>query len=152
MSKIMGLDVGNKTIGISLSDDKGVIAFPYENYFRSSNKKDIDHLIALIVENDIYYIVVGMPLNMNGTLGFQGEITKKFIKLLDKKINYSDKISFKIEIKQWDERLSTVSAEKAMISDDVSRAKRKKNIDKIASTFILQSYLDYKNGGIKNGK
>lgn len=152
MSKIMGLDIGDATVGISISDDKNFIAFPYENYFRIGIKKDITYLIDLILENEIELIVAGMPYNMNGTLGPQGEKTRKFIKVFEKKIHYSTKIEKKVKILEWDERLTSIAAERVMINANLSREKRKKNIDKIASTFILQGYLDYINGGIKNGK
>lgn len=147
MSKIMGLDIGDATIGISISDENKIIALPNENYFRKSGKKDIDHLIDLCLEYNIEKIVSGMPYNMNGSLGSQGEKTKKFIRLLEKKIKFSVRISLEIELIEWDERLTSIAAEKAMIKADLSREKRKKNIDKIASTFILQGYLDYINGG-----
>ncbi len=147
MSKFMGLDIGDATIGIALSDENKIIALPYENYFRKSSKKDIDHLIDLCLEYNVEKIISGMPYNMNGTLGPQGEKTRKFIHLLEKKIRYSDRISIDIELLEWDERLTSIAAEKAMLQADLSREKRKKNIDKIASTFILQGYLDYYNGG-----
>lgn len=147
MSKFMGLDIGDATIGIALSDENKIIALPYENYFRKSSKKDIDYLIDLCLEYNVEKIISGMPYNMNGTLGPQGEKTKKFIQSLEKKIKYSDRISINIESLEWDERLTSVAAEKAMLLADLSREKRKKNIDKIASTFILQGYLDYYNGG-----
>ena len=147
MSKIMGLDIGDATIGIALSDENKIIALPYENYFRKSSKKDIDHLIDLCLEYNVEKIISGMPFNMNGTLGPQGVKTRKFIHLLEKKIKYSDRISTDIVSLEWDERLTSIAAEKAMLQADLSREKRKKNIDKIASTFILQGYLDYYNGG-----
>ncbi len=147
MSKFMGLDIGDATIGIAISDENKIIALPRENYFRKSSKKDIDHMIDLCLEHNIEKIISGMPYNMNGSLGPQGEKTKKFIRLLEKKIKFSDRISLEIELIEWDERLTSIAAEKAMIKADLSREKRKKNIDKIASTFILQGYLDYINGG-----
>ncbi|MEA3424018.1 MAG: Holliday junction resolvase RuvX [Bacillota bacterium] len=147
MSKFMGLDIGDATIGIALSDENKIIALPYENYFRKSSKKDIEYLIDLCLEYDVEKIISGMPFNMNGTLGPQGEKTSKFITSLEKKIKYSDRISTDIETLEWDERLTSIAAEKAMLQADLSREKRKKNIDKIASTFILQGYLDYYNGG-----
>ncbi|MCD6436102.1 MAG: Holliday junction resolvase RuvX, partial [Clostridiales bacterium] len=103
------------------------------------------------LEYDVEKIISGMPFNMNGSLGPQGEKTKKFIKALEKKIKYSDRISLNIELIEWDERLTSVAAERTMIQANLSREKRKKNIDKIASTFILQGYLDFYNGGKQNG-
>lgn len=148
MGKIMGLDIGDASVGIAFSDEMKRIALPFENYFRKSIKKDIDYMVELILEKDIEVIVAGMPYNMNGTLGPQGEKTKKFIQTLKKKLDYSDRIQTQIKIVEWDERLTTKAAEQVMIKADVSRKKRKLNIDKIASTFILQGYLDYINGGM----
>lgn len=148
MGKIMGLDIGDATVGIAFSDEMKRIALPFENYFRKSIKKDIDYMVELILEKEIEVIVAGMPYNMNGTLGPQGEKTKKFIQTLKKKLDYSDRIQTQIKIVEWDERLTTKAAEQVMIKADVSRKKRKLNIDKIASTFILQGYLDYINGGM----
>ena len=148
MGKIMGLDIGDASVGIAFSDDMKRIALPFENYFRKSIKKDIDYMVELILEKEVELIVAGMPYNMNNTLGPQGEKTKKFIQTLKKKLDYSDRIQTQIKIVEWDERLTTKAAEQVMIKADVSRKKRKLNIDKIASTFILQGYLDYINGGM----
>jgi len=140
--RYMGLDVGDATIGIALSDSMGIIAQGRENYRRVSVKEDIDHVINFVVDEDVRVIVVGLPLNMNGTKGPQAEKVELLVKQLKKKIKYSDRVSHDVELVLWDERLSTVQAERMMIDADFSRAKRKTMIDKMAAIVILQSYLD----------
>ena len=143
MKRVMGLDVGDATIGIAISDPLLITAQGKTTIRRTSIKVDVDLLINYIVEEDINKIVVGLPKNMNGTIGPQGEKTAAFVKKLVKKINYSDRIlDNNIEIIMWDERLTSVAAEKSMIQADLSRKKRKKIIDKIAAIYILQGYLD----------
>ncbi len=132
--RLMGLDVGDKTIGVAVSDLLGWTAQGVETIRRTSYKEDIDRLKQIIVEKEVEKLVVGLPKNMNGTLGPQGEKVKKFVDKLKSRID--------IEIVFWDERLTTVAAEKMLISADVSRKKRKKVIDKVAAIYILQGYLD----------
>ncbi|GAU76949.1 Holliday junction resolvase RuvX [Fusibacter sp. 3D3] len=140
--RYMGLDVGDRTIGVAISDSLKITAQGKETIFRQSIKQDIDRLVDLILEYEVTRVVSGLPKNMNGTLGPQGEKTQDFIKKLEKKIKYSDRISRDIEIIFWDERLTTIGAQKMLIQADVSRQKRKTVIDKIAAQLILQGYLD----------
>ncbi len=135
MSRILGLDVGDKTIGVALSDPLGWTAQGLKTIQRTNIKKDLRELEEIINEYDVNKIIVGLPKNMNGTIGFQGEKVEKFIGRLSKRFNG-------MEIVQWDERLTTVAAERTLIEADISRAKRKKVIDKIAAVYILQGYLD----------
>ncbi len=139
----LGLDVGDKTVGVAKSDTMAILASGVTTIRRENVKKDIAALIAFINEWEVQSVVVGLPLNMNGTEGPQVEKTRAFIKQLKKKIMYTDHIwSREIEIVYWDERLSTKLVEKTLIEADVSRAKRKKVIDKLAAVTILQGYLD----------
>ncbi len=138
----MGLDVGDRTIGVAISDALLITAQGKETIFRQSLKQDIDRLIELINEYEVTKIVSGMPYNMNGTIGPQGEKTKQFIDKLEKKLIYSDRISGKIEIEYWDERMTTLSATRMLIDADMRREKRKEVVDKLAATLILQGYLD----------
>ncbi len=140
--RYMGLDVGDRTIGVAISDALKITAQGKETIFRQSIKQDIDRLVDLIVEYEVTRVVSGLPMNMNGTLGPQGEKTQDFMKKLEKKIKYSDRIDRDIEIIFWDERLTTIGAQKMLIQADVSRQKRKTVIDKIAAQLILQGYLD----------
>lgn len=140
----MGLDVGDKTIGVAVSDALGLTAQPRQTIRRVSMKEDIDRLVDLILENNIITIVVGLPLNMNGTLGPQGEKTQSFAQKLEKKLKYSDRIEGKtINIVFWDERLTTSAAQRALIEVDVSRAGRRQVVDTVAAVFILQNYMDH---------
>lgn len=133
--RILALDVGDKTIGVAVSDALFFTAQGVEVIRRTSLTKDFDRLKDIVASYEINTIIVGLPKNMNGTIGPRGEITKQFALQLTE-------VFPQINIKLWDERLSTVAAEKALISADVSRAKRRKVIDKMAAVFILQGYLD----------
>lgn len=140
----MGLDVGDRTIGIAMSDGLGITAQPKETIRRVSLKEDIDRLVELILENNIIKIVIGLPLNMNGTLGPQGEKTQGFAQKLEKKLKYSDRMVGKtVEIVFWDERLTTASAQRALIEADVRREDRRNVVDTVAAVFILQNYMDH---------
>lgn len=133
MQRIMGLDVGNKTIGVAVSDPLGITAQGITTIRRKGIKSDFDELNKIITDYNVKKIVVGLPKNMNNTIGPQGEKVLHFVEKLRSK--------FDLEIIMQDERLTTVSAERALISADVSRAKRKQVIDKVAATYILQAYL-----------
>lgn len=140
--RIMGLDVGDRTIGVAISDSLLLTAQGKETIFRESIKKDIDRIVTLIVEYDVTTVVSGLPMNMNGTLGPQGEKTKAFVQKLEKKLQYSDRLTSPITLEFWDERLTSIGAERMLIAADMRRDKRKLVIDKVAATLILQGYLD----------
>ncbi|MBC2721790.1 Holliday junction resolvase RuvX [Desulfosporosinus sp.] len=130
--RIMGLDFGSKTIGVAMSDALFWTAQGVKTIKRS--KREIDELRELIRDYEVMEIVIGYPKNMNGTLGPRCEMTQEFAEVL--------RSEFGLEVKLWDERLSTVAAQRTLIEADVSRAKRKQVIDKMAAVFILQGYLD----------
>lgn len=134
--RIMGLDIGNNTIGVSVSDMMGLTAQGITTIKRVGKKKDIEELKKIIEKYQVMSIVSGLPKNMNGTIGEQAQMVMKFCELVKKELD--------IEVEFWDERLSTVSAEKMLVDSDVSRKKRKKVVDKIAAVIILQNYLDFK--------
>lgn len=138
----MGLDVGDRTIGVAISDSMLITAQGKETIFRQSLKQDIDRLVDLINEYEVTKIVAGMPYNMNGSIGPQGEKTKQFMDKLEKKLTYSDRIKGKIELFFWDERMTTLSATRLLIEADMRRDKRKEVVDKLAATMILQGFLD----------
>ncbi len=138
----MGLDVGDRTIGVAISDSMLITAQGKETIFRQSLKQDIDRLVDLINEYEVTKIVAGMPYNMNGSIGPQGEKTKQFMDKLEKKLMYSDRIKGKIELFFWDERMTTLSATRLLIEADMRRDKRKEVVDKLAATMILQGFLD----------
>ena len=133
--KILGLDVGDRTIGIAVSDDLGFTAQGVEVIRRKNADLDFGRLTELVDQYKVTGFVVGWPKNMNGTIGPRCEKVQAFTDEL--KSHFPDKTMI-----LWDERLSTVAATKSLISADVSRAKRKQVIDKMAAVFILQGYLD----------
>ena len=133
MRKI-GLDVGDVRIGVAVSDMLNILANPYETYVRKSIEEDVLHFQNFQKEMNADTFVVGLPLNMDGTAGDRVEKTKEYAGILAEYIDA--KFVFQ------DERLTTVQAEKVLISGGVRREKRKKVVDKVASTIILQSYLD----------
>lgn len=136
----MGLDVGNKTIGIAVSDPLFLTAQGVTTIKRKGIKSDFRELKELIEQYEVSKMIIGLPKNMNNTVGPQGEKVLKFVKQFEEK--FPD-----VEVFLIDERLSTVSAEKTLISGDVRREKRKEIIDKVAATYILQSYLDKERRG-----
>ena len=136
--RVMGLDVGSRTIGVALSDPLGWTAQGLEVIRRKNLAQDMFRLKEIMKEFEVSGIVVGVPLNMNGTVGPQAESVLGFIE------EFRTETGMPVET--WDERLSTVAAEKMLISADVSRSKRKKVIDKMAAVMILQGYLDRTSG------
>lgn len=136
MKRIIGLDVGDKTIGVAVSDPLLLTAQGLKTIIRESNKKDLNQIEDIIKEYNVVKIIVGFPKNMNNTVGPQGEKVIKFVNKLKNRFN--------IEVILEDERLTTMAAERTLIEGDVSRQKRKKVIDKVAATYILQTYLDRK--------
>lgn len=136
--RIMGLDVGTKTIGVAISDEMGWTAQGIETIKIDMDKQitGLDRIEQLANEYNVTKIVVGLPKNMNGTIGPRGEACQQFAELLRKELN--------MEVSLWDERLSTMAAERILLSGDVSRKKRKKVIDKMAAVMILQGFLDSK--------
>jgi putative Holliday junction resolvase len=132
------LDLGKKRTGVSLSDEMGLSAQPLSTiYINNKIEEFITQIKDLISEYGVEKIVVGLPLNMDGTLGIQGEEVMKIIEILKDEI--------KIPIISWDERLSTVAVTKSLIEANISRKKRKNIVDKLSAVFILQGYLDYLN-------
>ena len=133
--RCLSLDIGDKTIGIAVSDPLGLTAQGIKTIRRTSNKNDIAELGEIISTYEVDTLVIGLPKNMNGTEGERCELVRKFASKVQ--AAYPD-------VKQifWDERLSTVAAEKSLIAADVSRKKRRRVIDKMAAVYILQGYLD----------
>ena len=130
----MALDVGSRTIGIACSDALLMTAQGIETIRRTSLENDFKRLSELISEYEVHELVVGMPKNMNGTKGERAEKTEEFVEKMKEVIG--------LPVTFWDERLSTVMAERQLIAADVSRKKRKDVIDKMAAVVILQGYLD----------
>ncbi|MBR1886757.1 MAG: Holliday junction resolvase RuvX [Schwartzia sp.] len=135
MRRILGLDVGDRTVGVAASDLLGMTAQGVETIRKGTLSDDLARLNELMEEYDAVRLVVGLPRNMNGTEGERCEVVRGFAEEIQKARPDA-------EIVFWDERLSTVAAAKSLIAADVSRKKRKKVIDKMAAVFILQGYLD----------
>lgn len=133
----MGLDYGDKTIGVAISDVLGLTAQSKGVIRRKNLTEDFIKLQDYLEEYQITEIVVGFPINMNGTLGPRVEKTNQFVNFLRKRVD--------IPVNLWDERLTTVAAERVLLEADLSRSKRKDVIDAVAAALILQGYLDLKN-------
>lgn len=134
MKRILGLDIGERYIGIAVSDGLGLTAQGVETFVREGISKDIGHLRGLVDRYEVEELVVGLPVNMNGTRGPQAEKAEELARLLSQELG--------LPVSTWDERLSTVAADKVLISADMSRKKRKTVVNKLAAQLILQGYLD----------
>ena len=132
--RLMGLDLGSKTIGVATSDRTRMIATPIETIARKKFTQDAERLLAIIAAENIGLIVLGLPVNMDGTEGPRCQSTRAFAR------NFG-KLS-PVPIVYWDERLSTAAVERMLIQADASRAKRDQVIDKLAAAWILQAALD----------
>lgn len=132
--RILGLDIGDKRIGIAVSDALGLTAQGLKTLERSGTAEDFNHIAGLVKEWEIGRFVAGLPRNMNGTYGPQAEKVKEFMEQVTALVP--------LEVIYWDERLTTVAAQRALLEGDRSRKKRKQVVDKIAAVFILQGYLD----------
>ena len=135
--RLIGLDLGSKRIGVSICDEKQLIATPYKTIRKSKNNELIKELKNIIQENDIKAIIIGYPLNMDGSLGSSAQSVIDVSKNIDKEID--------VNVCLWDERLSTVGAFNLSSQLDVNVSKREKNIDQNAAAFILQGAIDYLN-------
>jgi putative Holliday junction resolvase len=141
--RTMGLDVGSKTVGIALSDELGWTAQGLKTLKINEEKNEFgfDEIGELIKEYQVNLVVIGLPKNMNGTIGPRGEASQQFANEVEQR--------FSIPTVLWDERLTTMAAERVLLEADVSRKKRKKVIDKMAAVMILQGYLDRKINEVK---
>ena len=137
--RALALDIGDKTIGVAVSDLLGLTAQGVETIRRTSNKNDLKRLGELIVQFEATTFVIGLPKNMDGTEGTRCELVRNFAAKLAEAFPNVEQIFF-------DERLSTVAMTKTLIAADVSRKKRKQVIDKMAAVFILQGWLDSRKG------
>jgi putative Holliday junction resolvase len=132
--KLLGLDLGTKTIGVAISDGMRYSATPLETIARTKFTADAARLLALIVENGAVGIVLGLPLNMDGSEGPRVQSTRAFARSLGAKTD--------LPIVFWDERLSTAAVERMLIEADTRRDKRAEVVDKLAASYILQGFLD----------
>ena len=136
--RIVGIDLGRRTVGIAISDEKQIIASPVNTYRIRENDLQgaLDCVKMTIEEYGAQKIVLGLPKNMNGTIGPQAEYCLEFKKMLEEATN--------LEVVMIDERMTSIMANNIILDADLSRNKRKQNVDKLAASIILQSYLDKK--------
>ncbi len=136
MSRMLGLDFGTKRIGVAISDGLSITAQGQESIYRTDLAADLSKIKKIIAENDISEIVVGLPLNMNGTYSAKTTEAVAFVNDLAKITD--------VPIKTWDERLTSIQAERALLEADMSRRKRRNLSDKLAAQIILQNYMDFR--------
>jgi len=134
--KILGLDLGSKTLGIAMSDPLGIIAQGIKTFtFKTAHYQHaICHLTKIVETENITTVVLGLPLNTNNTEGERAKITRRFAKKLE--------VATAVKVVLWDERFTSLQANRILIDGGVCQANRKKHIDQLAATIILQSYLD----------
>ena len=133
--RILAIDHGSKRMGIAVSDELHMIAQPLEHIPAEPHDKFLDRLKQIIAEKEVGVIVVGVPRNMDGTYGPAAATVQEFVSTL--------KGAVSLPIKTWDERLTSVQANRYLIDADVRRSKRKEKVDKTAAAILLQSYLDF---------
>ncbi len=134
-ARLLGLDVGSKTIGIALSDGGRVVATPYDTIRRTKFTKDAERLASIVATEGVGGFVIGLPINMNGTEGPRCQSTRQFARNLLDRINLPTAF--------WDERLSTVAVTRTLLDADASRKRRAAVVDKMAAAYILQGALDF---------
>lgn len=137
--RALALDVGSKTIGIAVSDSEGSMAYAREVLRRQGHVADAAAVCDRSKELEAEVIVVGLPLELDGTVGHRARLVARFLKVLQATIAER---GLSVTVERWDERFSTAAAERTLLEADVSRAKRKQSIDAVAAQFILQGWLD----------
>ncbi len=139
MNRIIAFDIGDKRIGVAVSDPFGEMALPLETYFRVATEKDISYLVSLAKSKEATTIVCGLPVNFDGSSSVQTEKTAAFIEKL--------RSATDIEVVTTDERFTTMEARRLLLEADMRRDKRKQVIDKIAASYILEDYINRKRNG-----
>lgn len=135
MKRYLSLDVGSKTIGVAVSDELGLTAQGVTTIDRKNFKTALEDLLKIMDRFETRSLIVGLPRNMNGTEGSRCQSVRDFVREIQSRLE-------DVEVEFWDERLSTVEAERSLLEADMSRRKRKKVIDKQAAVIILQGFLD----------
>ncbi|MEW6458581.1 MAG: Holliday junction resolvase RuvX [Bacillota bacterium] len=137
--RLMGLDIGDRRIGVALTDENGVAAYPLEVLERTSPEKDLRRITEIIDQYGVERVVAGLPKTLSGQIGPQG----------DKVLSFLDKLRVRstVPVVTWDERLTTAEVEKLLVSADLGRRRRRKVVDKLAATLILNSYLNSRKSG-----
>lgn len=138
----MGLDVGTKTVGVAVSDLLGLTGQAVTTVRRTNLKNDFAELKRLCEEYEVTRVVVGLPLNMDGSEGPRAEASRAFGTMVEERLG--------LPVEYWDERLTTVAAQRTLLEADLSREKRKQVVDRLAAALILQGWLDARRGGQDN--
>ncbi|MCS1350263.1 Holliday junction resolvase RuvX [Mechercharimyces sp. CAU 1602] len=138
--RILALDIGEKRVGVAISDPMGWTAQGLEVVQRAPDDQWLERIQQVITDYEVEKIVIGLPRNMDGTIGPRGEACKELGEHVQQR--------FQLPVVMWDERLSTVAVERTLISADMSRKKRKKVVDQLAASWILQGYLDAQRGSL----
>jgi putative Holliday junction resolvase len=133
--RILGIDLGEVRIGLALSDPAGIFAQPIEPLVRRGERKDLDALARLVGEHEVTGAVVGLPLLLSGARGPKAVAAREFAERLARRLAT-------VPVELWDERLTTVEAERTMIAADVDRRRRRQSLDSVAAALILSSFLD----------
>jgi putative Holliday junction resolvase len=141
--RILGLDVGEKNIGVAVSDPLGVTAQPVATVRRASREKDLAAIAALVREYGVGEVVVGLPLRLDGREGPEAERIRRWGEHLERHLG--------LPVRYWDERLTTVEAEQTLLAADLSRRRRRRTVDRTAACLILQGYLDRHRQLSRNG-
>ena len=136
MGRVVGLDVGTKTIGVAVTDEIGLAAHPRRTLPRKGDPADAEAVAALVAEEEAERVVVGLPLTLAGEIGPQAKRVLALVAVLEKRLS--------VPVETWDERFSTAGAQRVLLEADLSRARRKQVIDKQAAAFLLQGWLDAK--------
>lgn len=139
MARLLGLDIGEKTIGLAVSDEGGVIASPLSTIARHGGRRDLEAVAAALVETGATELIIGLPLGLDGNEGLAARRARRLGDALAAHCT--------CPVHYWDERFSTCEAERVLLAADMSRARRKKVIDQVAATVILQSWLDAASSG-----
>lgn len=141
--RVLGLDLGTRTIGVAVSDEEGLTAAAVKTIRRTSTERDYEEVLSLIEEYGAGEVVVGLPVNLDGSYGPRARAALRFVEVLRKRT--------KAAVKTWDERFSTAAVTRAMIEADLSRRRRRKAVDSAAAAYILQGYLDYRRARAREG-
>jgi putative holliday junction resolvase len=139
--RVLGLDVGSKTIGVALTDEAGIAAHPLVVIERKGTDKDVSAIQTLVAEHDIRQIVIGMPFELSGKIGHRAKRVQEFANALQSKLGDG------VKLHEQDERFTTAQAERVLLDADLSRQKRKQVIDQQAAALILQGWLDAQRTG-----
>jgi putative Holliday junction resolvase len=142
--RVMALDYGDRRIGVAMSDPLGIAAQPLLTLKRRSVREDLASLVDLMRRHEVSLVIVGLPLGMDGSRGERVRLTERFMEQVRRAAG--------LPVEAWDERLTTVQAERALIESDLSRRRRRGVIDQAAAVILLQSWLDARRAGARDGR